>query len=44
VVAGFLISRDTTRRIDAKHVRPMLLIASALCAIVVIVRSLAAEL
>ena len=44
VVVGFLISRYTTRQIDAKHVRPMLLVASALCAIVVIVRSLAAEL
>jgi uncharacterized membrane protein YfcA len=40
VVAGFLISRYTTARIDAEHVRPALLSASALCAIVVIVRAL----
>jgi len=44
VVVGFLISRYTAARIDAEHVRPALLTASALCALVVIVRSLAAEL
>ncbi|MCI0332800.1 MAG: sulfite exporter TauE/SafE family protein [Planctomycetes bacterium] len=44
VVAGFTISRYTTARIDGAHVRPALLAASALCAIVVIVRALAAEL
>mgnify|MGYP001408557162 CR=1 FL=1 len=40
VVAGFWISRYTKARIDAEHVRPALLIASAVCAIVVIVRAL----
>lgn len=39
-VAGFLISRYTAAKIDAAHVRPALLTASALCAVVVIVRSL----
>jgi uncharacterized membrane protein YfcA len=40
VVAGFWISRYTKARIDAEHVRPALLIGSAVCAIVVIVRAL----
>lgn len=40
VVAGFIISRYTTARIDAEHVRPLLLVASAICGIVVIVRAL----
>lgn len=42
VVAGFVISRYTTSRIDPDHVRPVLLAASAACALVVIVRSLVA--
>jgi len=41
VVAGFVISRYTASRINADHVRPALLAASAVCALVVIVRSLA---
>jgi uncharacterized membrane protein YfcA len=43
-VAGFLISRYTAAKIDAEHVRPALLAASALCAVIVIVRSLTAVL
>jgi uncharacterized membrane protein YfcA len=43
-IAGFLISRYTAAKIDAEHVRPALLTASALCAAIVIFRSLAAGL
>jgi uncharacterized membrane protein YfcA len=42
VVLGFYISRHTTSRMDPEHVRPALLAASAVCALVVIIRALAA--
>jgi len=41
VVAGFILSRYTTARLDARHVRPALLVASAICGVIVIVRALA---
>jgi uncharacterized membrane protein YfcA len=43
-LAGFLISRYTAAKLDAEHVRPALLAASALCAVIVIIRSLTAGL
>jgi uncharacterized membrane protein YfcA len=44
VIVGFLISRYTTAKLNAEHVRPALLTASALCALIVIARSLFAVL
>jgi uncharacterized membrane protein YfcA len=44
VVTGFWISRYTAKHVDAEHVRPALLIVSALCGVVVIVRALSANL
>lgn len=44
VVAGFVISRHTASRLDARHVRPALLAVSAACAVIVIARSILAEL
>jgi uncharacterized membrane protein YfcA len=43
VLIGFQISRYTTSRIDAEHIRPALLAGSAVCAVVVIIRALASE-
>lgn len=40
VVAGFLISRYTASRMDAKHVRPALLAVTAICGVAVIGRSI----
>jgi uncharacterized membrane protein YfcA len=44
VVVGFYLSRHLSARLDAEHIRPALLTASAICAVIVIVRSLTAEL
>lgn len=44
VVLGFYISKFTSSRIDAAHARPALLVASAICALIVIVRALATGL
>jgi uncharacterized protein len=40
VVVGFWLSRYTSRRIDASHMRPAILVASALSAVAILVRAL----